>query len=333
MQNRNNAQNNNQDYNNYGQSYGYNSQNSYDNSYPGAYDTYSEPMRDEMRMRKGKNNNALFVVTLCISIVAIVVCAAAIFLFVTKDDSEPANENETVSVSQDEEESEEELQNAVEEETEEKIEEEPKEEPKKEEPKKETKPQTIPVGYNMYVTASDFLVLRSGPSVNYSEITRMYHGDSVYVVEYVSDTFARVSYNGTQGYAARQYLSTTKPQPVYQWEYSEYEIESVVANSLHWFVGAVNSGDTSGAEYYFKGAILQTEKNNAKKISEAVASETLLRVNCYNYKRLSPTRVSVTRASDIEIVEWNGSSRVASETRVYVLENTGSGTYIVDIHK
>lgn len=323
MQNRNSDSNNSQNYNNYGQNYGNSTSSSYDNSYTGAYDTYSEPARGEMTMRKGKNNNALFIITLCISVVAIVVCAVAIFLFVTKDDSKPANKTEEISISQDEKESEAEIQNAIEE---------PEEEAKKEEPE-DTAPKTIPVGYNMYVTANNYLVLRSGPSVDYSEIGRMYHGDSVYVVEYVTDTFARVNYNGKAGYAARQYLSATKPQPVYQWNYSEYEIESVVASSLRWFVGAVNSGDTSGAEYYFKGSILQTEKNNAKKISEAVASETLLSVSCYNYKRLSPTRVSVTRASDIEIVEWNGSSRIASETRVYVLENTGSGTYIVDIHK
>jgi len=119
----------------------------------------------------------------------------------------------------------------------------------------------------------------------------------------------------------------------YYWDYTQEEIDTLVGDSLEWYVDSVTTGDTYGADLYFKGDILKTEINNASRKASEVLSEDLIYVGCHTYTRLSPTRVSVVRESDIQINYKNGTSETVSESRVYVLENTGNGAYIVDIHK
>ena len=55
----------------------------------------------------------------------------------------------------------------------------------------------------------DFLALRSGPSVNYSEITRIPPGAYIEVIRGGEDNytnFERVKYNGYSGWAHRRYI-------------------------------------------------------------------------------------------------------------------------------
>jgi len=302
-----NGQNNKQIYNQsydegYNQSYSQNYKQRNNQNYEYNGNLYERKLIPADYNSSGKGNNGLIIFTLCLATVSIIACVVLSILLL-KDSDEPKTSGANVK-------KEAEVTNTESSET-----------------------TTIPVGKTMYVEVNDYLVLRSGPGTEYSEKTKMYRGDAVYVIEYVTDDFAKIIYDGTEGYASRHYLSDTKPEPLYTWNYNEDEIETVVAQSLRWYVNAVTTGSTDGAENYFSGKILQTEIDNATSMSEKVESESLQSVRCHTFKRLSPTRVSVVRESDIEIVEFGGKSRIASEMRVYVLENTGSGTYIVDIHK
>lgn len=59
----------------------------------------------------------------------------------------------------------------------------------------------------------DFLAVRSGPSTNYPELTRISPGDYVYVIRGGADNFSpflRVKYKGIFGYAHDEYITIVK---------------------------------------------------------------------------------------------------------------------------
>ncbi len=73
-------------------------------------------------------------------------------------------------------------------------------------------PASNPAG-TMYVTARDFLALKSGPGINYKRIYKIPPGAAVEVLEPLGAEFVKARYSGMEGYVAAKYLSYSQPQP------------------------------------------------------------------------------------------------------------------------
>ena len=73
--------------------------------------------------------------------------------------------------------------------------------------KQESTPSTTST---MYVTASDGLNVRKGPSTSYSIITNLAKGTEV-TVHSTSNGWSKITVNGIEGYVSHAYLTSTKP--------------------------------------------------------------------------------------------------------------------------
>lgn len=191
-------------------------------------------------------------------------------------------------------------------------------------------PKPIPVQRTMYVDCNVSLTMRTGPSTSNSEVCQVPTGSSVYVIEYTNNEFARITYNGYEGYVMKQYLSDTQP---YVWHYSESEVESFVAGSLRGYVNAINTGDTSFVYDYYSGSLVQSELASIESNSNAAAREELLSVNCHSVNRISKTQVSVIRESTIRVYYYDGAVKDLQERYKYTVDGSSGRMYITAINK
>ena len=191
-------------------------------------------------------------------------------------------------------------------------------------------PQPIPVQRTMYIDCNVSLTMRTGPSTSNSEICQVPTGSSVYVIEYTNNEFARITYNGYEGYVMKQYLSDTQP---YVWHYSESEVESFVAGSLRGYVNAINTGDTSFVYDYYSGSIVQSELASIESNSKAAAREELLSVNCHSVNRISKTQVSVIRESTIRVYYYDGAVKDVVEKYKYTVDGSSGRMFITALNK
>lgn len=193
----------------------------------------------------------------------------------------------------------------------------------------DTQPKAVPVGKTMYVgNCKQSITLRTGPDGSYGEIMQIPLGESIYVVEYTNDSFARVRYNGSEGYADRSCIVSERPQ-VYT--YDESKAINLVENSLYAFVNGVTNNSDSYVYVYFKGSEAEKERKTVKEIASTVEREEILRVNCHSVKRASATTVTVTRESDIRVYYKDGSVKDISEKYIYTVDITSSDYKIVGL--
>ena len=145
-------------------------------------------------------------------------------------------------------------------------------------------PQPIPVGATMYVGNCNVSVtLRSAPSTSSSELCQIPLAEEIYVVEYTNDEFARVRYNGTEGYVKRAYIVSVRPQ-VYS--YDSQEAAQLVHNAVVAFVDGVNSNSDAYVSAYYSGSAADEERKSVKSIVEKVISEEIIWLNCHSVTRV-----------------------------------------------
>lgn len=193
----------------------------------------------------------------------------------------------------------------------------------------DTQPKAVPVGKTMYVgNCKQSITLRTGPDRSYGEIMQIPLGEGIYVVEYTNDSFARVRYNGSEGYADRSYIVSERPQ-VYT--YDEAKAINLVENSLYAFVNGVTNNLDAYVYTYFKGAEAENERKTVKQIASTVEREEILNVNCHTVKRASATTVTVVRDSVIRVYYKNGSVKEITEKYIYTVDITSSDYKIVGI--
>ena len=109
----------------------------------------------------------------------------------------------------------------------------------------------------MYVTASDGLNVRKGPSTSYSIITNLAKGTAV-TVHSTSNGWSKISVNGIEGYVSSQYLSSTKPSSSETTTPSTGSSVDAVLNFANkllgkpyvWGAEGPSSFDCSGFTYY-----------------------------------------------------------------------------------
>ncbi len=186
----------------------------------------------------------------------------------------------------------------------------------------------IPVKKTMYVyNCNEFINLRKGPSTSDESIAKIPFAQSVYVIEYVSEDFAHVKYDGYEGYAARDYLSNTKPK-IY--DYDEYEVAAFVEDSLYAFVDGINRSDYSYLYEYFTDSWANKSLSSIKAVDDAVYREEILYVDCHSVKRVSPTSVTVIRESTIRVYYENGTTKDLDEIYEYTVDV--SDDYVITSH-
>ena len=260
--------------------------------------------------RKRKTNNSLIIITIILATAAIIVSVAAL-IFIAKDNYE----RETAKT-ETKQEKENKKAPSAEVNEEEKQAEDVKEE-KKEEPPQITK--------TMYVNCDTSLSLRSGPGTDSSKILSLSPGEAVtYTGE--ENGFAKIIYNGYEGYASLQYLSDIRP---YVWNYNSTEVENFVKDVLYAYVDAINTDNVNVVAPYHKGNAYTNTINNHTAVKKTVSGEQVLSIKCYGTKRISKTRVTVIRESTIRVYNYDGTQRDAVEKYLTTVENTGNGMYVV----
>ena len=192
-------------------------------------------------------------------------------------------------------------------------------------------PQPIPVGATMYVGNCNVSVtLRSAPSTSSSELCQIPLADEIYVVEYTNDEFARVRYNGTEGYVKRAYIVSVRPQ-VYS--YDSQEAAQLVHNAVVAFVDGVNSNSDAYVSAYYSGSAADEERRSVKSIAERVISEEIISLNCHSVTRVSATRVSVIRDSVIRVLYNDNTVKDITERYKYTVDISGTSYKIVGLSK
>ncbi len=192
-------------------------------------------------------------------------------------------------------------------------------------------PQPIPVGATMYVGNCNVSVtLRSAPSTSSSELCQIPLAEEIYVVEYTNDEFARVRYNGTEGYVKRAYIVSVRPQ-VYS--YDSQEAAQLVHNAVVAFVDGVNSNSDAYVSAYYSGSAADEERKSVKSIAEKVISEEIISLNCHSVTRVSATQVSVIRDSVIRVLYNDNAVKDISERYKYTVDISGTSYKIVGLSK
>lgn len=192
-------------------------------------------------------------------------------------------------------------------------------------------PQPIPVGATMYVGNCNVSVtLRSAPSTSSSELCQIPLAEEIYVVEYTNDEFARVRYNGTEGYVKRAYIVSVRPQ-VYS--YDSQEAAQLVHNAVVAFVDGVNSNSDAYVSAYYSGSAADEERKSVKSIAEKVISEEIISLNCHSVTRVSATQVSVIRDSVIRVLYNDNTVKDITERYKYTVDISGTSYKIVDLSK
>ena len=192
-------------------------------------------------------------------------------------------------------------------------------------------PQPIPVGATMYVGNCNVSVtLRSAPSTSSSELCQIPLAEEIYVVEYTNDEFARVRYNGTEGYVKRAYIVSVRPQ-VYS--YDSQEAAQLVHNAVVAFVDGVNSNSDAYVSAYYSGSAADEERKSVKSIAEKVISEEIISLNCHSVTRVSATQVSVNRDSVIRVLYNDNTVKDITERYKYTVDISGTSYKIVGLSK
>ena len=192
-------------------------------------------------------------------------------------------------------------------------------------------PQPIPVGATMYVGNCNVSVtLRSAPSTSSSELCQIPLAEEIYVVEYTNDEFARVRYNGTEGYVKRAYIVSVRPQ-VYS--YDSQEAAQLVHNAVVAFVDGVNSNSDAYVSAYYSGSAADEERKSVKSIAEKVISEEIISLNCHSVTRVSATQVSVIRDSAIRVLYNDNTVKDITERYKYTVDISGTSYKIVGLSK
>ena len=192
-------------------------------------------------------------------------------------------------------------------------------------------PQPIPVGATMYVGNCNVSVtLRSAPSTSSSELCQIPLAEEIYVVEYTNDEFARVRYNGTEGYVKRAYIVSVRPQ-VYS--YDSQEAAQLVHNAVVAFVDGVNSNSDAYVSAYYSGSAADEERKSVKSIAEKVISEEIISLNCHSVTRVSATQVSVIRDSIIRVLYNDNTVKDITERYKYTVDISGTSYKIVGLSK
>lgn len=192
-------------------------------------------------------------------------------------------------------------------------------------------PQPIPVGATMYVGNCNVSVtLRSAPSTSSSELCQIPLAEEIYVVEYTNDEFARVRYNGTEGYVKRAYIVSVRPQ-VYS--YDSQEAAQLVHNAVVAFVDGVNSNSDAYVSAYYSGSAADEERKSVKSIAEKVISEEIISLNCHSVTRVSATQVSVIRDSVIRVLYNDNTVKDITERYKYTVDISGTSYKIVGLSK
>ena len=192
-------------------------------------------------------------------------------------------------------------------------------------------PQPIPVGATMYVGNCNVSVtLRSAPSTSSSELCQIPLAEEIYVVEYTNDEFARVRYNGTEGYVKRAYIVSVRPQ-VYS--YDSQEAAQLVHNAVVAFVDGVNSNSDTYVSAYYSGSAANEERKSVKSIAEKVISEEIISLNCHSVTRVSATQVSVIRDSVIRVLYNDNTVKDITERYKYTVDISGTSYKIVGLSK
>ena len=192
-------------------------------------------------------------------------------------------------------------------------------------------PQPIPVGATMYVGNCNVSVtLRSAPSTSSSELCQIPLAEEIYVVEYTNDEFARVRYNGTEGYVKRAYIVSVRPQ-VYS--YDSQEAAQLVHNAVVAFVDGVNSNSDAYVSAYYSGSAADEERKSVKSIVEKVISEEIISLNCHSVTRVSATQVSVIRDSVIRVLYNDNTVKDITERYKYTVDISGTSYKIVGLSK
>lgn len=192
-------------------------------------------------------------------------------------------------------------------------------------------PQPIPVGATMYVGNCNVSVtLRSAPSTSSSELCQIPLAEEIYVVEYTNDEFARVRYNGTEGYVKRAYIVSVRPQ-VYS--YDSQEAAQLVHNAVVAFVDGVNSNSDAYVSAYYSGSAADEERKSVKSIAEKVISEEIISLNCHSVTRVSTTQVSVIRDSVIRVLYNDNTVKDITERYKYTVDISGTSYKIVGLSK
>ena len=192
-------------------------------------------------------------------------------------------------------------------------------------------PQPIPVGATMYVGNCNVSVtLRSAPATSSSELCQIPLAEEIYVVEYTNDEFARVRYNGTEGYVKRAYIVSVRPQ-VYS--YDSQEAAQLVHNAVVAFVDGVNSNSDAYVSAYYSGSAADEERKSVKSIAEKVISEEIISLNCHSVTRVSATQVSVIRDSVIRVLYNDNTVKDITERYKYTVDISGTSYKIVGLSK
>ncbi len=190
--------------------------------------------------------------------------------------------------------------------------------------------QPVPVEKTMYIGNCNVSVtLRTGPGTDYSEIRQIAYGEEVYVIEYTTDDFAKVMYNGSRGYVMRDYVVGTKPTVYY---YNDEDVKAVVANSIRAFVQGITNKNPDYVYEYFAGDLVQEELNSYNSIAAVVEREDIVSLNCHSVERVAPNRVTCIRDSVIRVTYNDGSIKDITEKYKYTVDITGN-LYIVDLQE
>ena len=189
--------------------------------------------------------------------------------------------------------------------------------------------QPVPVEKTMYIgNCKQSVTMRTGPGTNFDGIRQIPLGEAVYVIEYTTDDFALVTYDGNRGYVMRDYVVSVRPQV---WDYSEAEVENFVANSLIAFVNGINTGDTDYIYNYFSGSEADQEFKTHNQIYDAVYSEEILSLNCHTVQRISASQVTCIRDSVIRVTYNDGTVKDITEKYRYTVDLSSGRMYIVGL--
>ena len=163
----------------------------------------------------------------------------------------------------------------------------------------------------MYVTASDGLNVRKGPSTSYSKVANLPKGTAVTVYS-TSNGWSKISANGIEGYVSSQYLSTTKPSSTETTTPSTGSSVDAVLNFANkqmgkpyvWGAEGPSSFDCSGFTYY---------------VYKNAAGITLPRVSADQSKYGTTVSKSNLRAGDLVFFDTSGSNNGAvSHVGIYI---------------